>query len=196
MTLGQYLARRFTKSNALTLKEARLIGLCWPLDKGWVKRYSDVVIPDSAIDALDAIANAKKSSNAIDDELRKERKRLRKLVKAGLMTRKDADSELTKAEKLLRNKPATATPVVEKAKSNSDFYASKEWREIRYKALVLHGASCQCCGASRKDGAKLHVDHIKPRSKFPKLELELSNLQVLCEDCNLGKSNKDQTDWR
>jgi 5-methylcytosine-specific restriction endonuclease McrA len=28
------------------------------------------------------------------------------------------------------------------------------------------------------------------------LELTLSNLQVLCEDCNLGKSNTDATDWR
>src|SRR5262249_39926358 len=39
-------------------------------------------------------------------------------------------------------------------------------------------------------------DHIKPRSKFPELELELGNLQVLCADCNLGKRAWDQTDWR
>lgn len=76
------------------------------------------------------------------------------------------------------------------------FYFSREWREVRYQALKLHGGSCQCCGITARDGAKLHVDHIKPRSKFPELELEVSNLQVLCEDCNLGKSNKDSTDWR
>lgn len=76
------------------------------------------------------------------------------------------------------------------------FYASREWREIRYKALKRDGRRCVCCGATPEDGMKMHVDHIKPRSKYPELELELSNLQILCEDCNLGKSNKDETDWR
>lgn len=49
------------------------------------------------------------------------------------------------------------------------------------------------CGDVNKT---IHVDHIKPRSKFPELSLVQSNLQILCADCNLGKSNKDQTDWR
>lgn len=49
---------------------------------------------------------------------------------------------------------------------------------------------------SPKDGVKLHVDHIKPKSLFLHLAYDLNNLQVLCEDCNMGKSNKDDTDWR
>ena len=77
-----------------------------------------------------------------------------------------------------------------------DFYESNEWKKLRYQALVQHGAACQCCGATRADGIKLHVDHIKPRSKYPHLELVLENLQVLCERCNMGKSATDQTDWR
>lgn len=81
-------------------------------------------------------------------------------------------------------------------KAWSDFYASREWRVLRYSALKLHGAACQCCGSSAKDGKVMHVDHIKPRSKYPGLELTLSNLQVLCEDCNLGKLHLDETDWR
>lgn len=75
----------------------------------------------------------------------------------------------------------------------SEFYMTKEWRQLRYSVLVKYGKICMCCGS--KDGY-LHVDHIKPRSKFPELELEFSNLQVLCESCNVGKSNQDQTDWR
>lgn len=75
------------------------------------------------------------------------------------------------------------------------FYDSKEWREVRYQAFVKHGAQCQCCGATRAE-ALLHVDHIKPRVKFPELALSLDNLQILCKDCNFGKSYKDQTDWR
>ena len=76
-----------------------------------------------------------------------------------------------------------------------DFYSSKAWATVRYAALMKHGARCQCCGATAADGARMHVDHIKPRSKYPDLALELSNLQVLCDLCNTAKSNIDQTDW-
>ncbi len=76
------------------------------------------------------------------------------------------------------------------------FYQTELWRRVRYKALKLHGGCCQCCGARAGAGRPLHVDHIKPVSKFPELALELSNLQVLCADCNLGKGAWDRTDWR
>lgn len=49
-----------------------------------------------------------------------------------------------------------------------------------------------CCG-SRKN---IVVDHIYPISKYPSLSLEFDNLQVLCNDCNQGKSNDDFTDFR
>jgi len=90
----------------------------------------------------------------------------------------------------------TYSPDIGFKKLGHDFYKSDEWREVRYKALVMHGAQCQCCGATRADGVKLHVDHIKPKSKFPELALDIKNLQILCEDCNLGKMARDQTDWR
>lgn len=80
--------------------------------------------------------------------------------------------------------------------TGSDFYHSREWRELRVKALVKYSKKCCLCGRAPCDGVILHVDHIKPRSKRPDLELELDNLQILCEDCNLGKSNKYQEDWR
>lgn len=76
------------------------------------------------------------------------------------------------------------------------FYESREWKELRYRVLEKHGTACQCCGAGRKTGAIVHVDHIKPRSRYPELELDFDNLQVLCEACNIGKSNKFSTDWR
>lgn len=76
------------------------------------------------------------------------------------------------------------------------FYGSDAWRRVRYRALRRHGGLCQCCGTPPKVGAPLHVDHIKPRSRFPELALELSNLQVMCVDCNLGKGASDTIDWR
>ena len=50
----------------------------------------------------------------------------------------------------------------------------------------------QICGVTSKDGAKLHVDHIIPVSKGGKTVM--SNLQTLCEQCNIGKSNKTDDD--
>ena len=82
-----------------------------------------------------------------------------------------------------------------KGKLDIPFYESREWRALRYKALIQHGRQCQCCGA-KPPQIILHVDHIKPRSIHPELELDIDNLQILCEDCNLGKSNKDDTDFR
>jgi len=77
------------------------------------------------------------------------------------------------------------------------FYKSSEWQEVRYQALKKHGRRCLVCGRNPRDhGIAIHVDHIKPRSLFPELALDIDNLQVLCEDCNLGKSNRDSIDWR
>jgi 5-methylcytosine-specific restriction endonuclease McrA len=100
-----------------------------------------------------------------------------------------------------RIKHAASLPVLPPApvrppKPSVGFYASDEWRRVRYDALKLHGGRCQCCGAAPTRDAPLHVDHIKPRSRFPELELALDNLQVLCAACNLGKGARDQTDWR
>lgn len=74
-----------------------------------------------------------------------------------------------------------------------EFYRTREWYSVRYKAILKYGRVCACCGSLQ---GPHHVDHIKPRSKYPRLELELRNLQVLCEPCNIGKSNTDETDWR
>lgn len=76
------------------------------------------------------------------------------------------------------------------------FYTSDEWRALRYEALKIYGRKCLVCGATPELGAVLHVDHVKPRSLYPELELSLANLQILCADCNLGKSNKDSIDYR
>ncbi len=76
------------------------------------------------------------------------------------------------------------------------FYDSREWKELRYLALRNTDGRCQCCGACSKDGVRIHVDHIQPRYKRPDLSLCLDNLQVLCDDCNMGKGAWDSTDWR
>lgn len=61
------------------------------------------------------------------------------------------------------------------------------WR-LRALVLMRDGARCQLCGADVASGAKLHVDHIVPWSKGG--ETDLDNLQILCETCNIGKSDQ------
>ena len=80
--------------------------------------------------------------------------------------------------------------------SGDAFYQTPEWKELRYKALKKSNGACVCCGARRGGGVVLHVDHIKPRYKFPELSLSLSNLQVLCADCNQAKGAWDQTEFK
>lgn len=77
-----------------------------------------------------------------------------------------------------------------------DICKTPKWRKLRYEAFAKYGNKCQCCGASPETGAVLHVDHIKPKSIYPELAFNIDNLQILCEDCNMGKSNLWETDWR
>jgi 5-methylcytosine-specific restriction endonuclease McrA len=78
------------------------------------------------------------------------------------------------------------------------FLESYEWRRLRMVVIKKRGARCECCGASPRDdkSVRINVDHVKPRRLFPELALVEENLQVLCNVCNHGKGNWDQTDWR
>lgn len=76
------------------------------------------------------------------------------------------------------------------------FYSTKRWLTLRFKALEKYGQHCMCCNRSASDGVRIDVDHVYPRSKFPELEYELTNLQILCNLCNVGKSNIVIKDFR
>lgn len=80
-------------------------------------------------------------------------------------------------------------------KSNDDFYHSWEWAQLRFEVLLHYGAKCMLCGATN-EVTKITVDHIKPRSIYPELELDFKNLQVLCDLCNRGKSRRHEIDFR
>lgn len=81
--------------------------------------------------------------------------------------------------------------------ASAAFYQSREWRALRYQALKKYGGACSACGRSAaKHGVVIHVDHIRPRSKYPHLALRLDNLQLLCHECNLAKGNRDEIKWR
>jgi len=126
---------------------------------------------------------------------RRASKRLRNLARKAKKAANKAIARAKPAPKQAR--PVALNPeVAYRPGMGVDFYRTREWMRLRYQALDKHGATCQCCGATRAQGEQMHVDHIKPRSIYPALELVLDNLQVLCRPCNLGKSNTSETDWR
>jgi len=63
---------------------------------------------------------------------------------------------------------------------------------MRYVVLSRDRFKCAICGSSPATDIKcrLHVDHVVPLSAGG--VTELSNLRTLCEECNIGKSNKQE----
>lgn len=77
-------------------------------------------------------------------------------------------------------------------KPRDSFYTSREWADVRREVMSLYAHQCMKCGT----GERIQVDHIKPRSLWPHLELAIDNCQLLCEQCNSRKSNKETSDYR
>lgn len=61
---------------------------------------------------------------------------------------------------------------------------------LRFEILKRNDYRCQMCGLTAKDGAVLQIDHITPVAKGGSNDAD--NLQVLCRDCNAGKSDSWQ----
>lgn len=97
----------------------------------------------------------------------------------------------------LKRPPLPQTPpkttITEDAIKN--FYVSWEWKRLSYDIKLERGRKCECCGAKAPD-VRIITDHIKPLRKYWSLRLVRSNLQVLCDDCNMGKGSRDETDFR
>lgn len=75
-----------------------------------------------------------------------------------------------------------------KRKQTIEYQRSLMKPSLRYDIMHRDFFTCQICGSDKKDGVKLHVDHIYPVSKGGKTTHE--NLRTLCERCNLGKGAK------
>jgi len=66
-----------------------------------------------------------------------------------------------------------------------------EWLALRQEVIdrdAVNGETfCVYCG-KKCLGQERHIDHIKPKSKFPDLALIIENLQILCKACNFRKA--------
>lgn len=173
MKIREYLAKKYNVAvpSTMTKLEARAFDIPFPLVAKWLEFYGDRPVTDTAVRKIEA---------GLGKRLKKQERKMNRgarHTRRGLAVVASIDKKATFA-------------------TTDAFLLSYEWRRVRMQVLKKHGARCQCCGATANDGLRMHVDHIKPRKLFPELALSLDNLQVLCEECNHGKGNWDETDWR
>ena len=60
-------------------------------------------------------------------------------------------------------------------------------QDIKYATWIHGGKICSNCDIDIQDFSDVHADHIDPHSKGG--QTTLANLQILCQDCNLQKSD-------
>ena len=171
-TLLKYLADKYGYlAPTMTKAEAICLGIRYPLKHGWMQEYGGMEITYEMEKRLKSLCflDSRAEANKVAREFAKKNGR-----------------------PVTGGQNAIPLSLIQ----SKDFYLSVEWEEARYQALKKSKGKCECCGASKKDGAILHVDHIRPKHIAPELALSVWNLQVLCAPCNRGKSYKDTTDWR
>lgn len=177
MNIDSYLSLKYQsdRPTTITRAEAKILGIKFPLKKGWRLQHGHREI---------TVEMAARLSDAMS-------------IRSGRMTTTKAKALALRGSKasLVAAKHAQWSPKPISVTSDA-FLQSYEWRRVRMQAIKQYGARCQCCGATPADSVRLHVDHIKPRQLFPALALDIENLQILCEECNHGKGNWDMTDWR
>lgn len=67
------------------------------------------------------------------------------------------------------------------------------WRDLKVHLYKVFPYKCMKC---YKQNCEIHADHVLPKSKHSSHKYKLDNLQVLCRECNLEKSNKNKIDYR
>ncbi len=105
-----------------------------------------------------------------------------------------ANSEDVNIQETANEEQAEANIVIENSNKKIEKIKTKRTPRninlrLRWTILKRDNFSCRKCGRSpAKDPATvLHIDHITPWSKNGETVHE--NLETLCQDCNLGKSN-------
>ena len=80
---------------------------------------------------------------------------------------------------------------IQPSESTTITHRTKRDINLRMRFMVMKRDDFKCCLCGRSPattpGLELHIDHIIPWSKGG--ETVIDNLQTLCSDCNLGKSN-------
>jgi uncharacterized protein (TIGR02646 family) len=66
----------------------------------------------------------------------------------------------------------------------------KNYKDIKNQLMDKFHGHCAYCGKKLHSNIDANIEHFKPKSIYPELEFEWSNLLLSCRECNVIKSNK------
>lgn len=71
------------------------------------------------------------------------------------------------------------------------------WSRYRDRIIERDGGKCMSCYIKHGEYVmdNLQVHHIKPRTKYPELMYEDTNVVTMCKQCNLIIGTKEQLDF-
>ncbi|HLP45010.1 MAG TPA: retron system putative HNH endonuclease [Candidatus Kapabacteria bacterium] len=103
---------------------------------------------------------------------------------------------MRRVEKDFQKPPVELKACVQKYKmiflaENKDEALKSNYYQNARKALEeLYHGKCAYCEISNKTGSYMRIDHYRPKSLYPWLAVEWSNLVYSCEICNTKKGNQ------
>lgn len=66
----------------------------------------------------------------------------------------------------------------------------KNYKDIKNQLMDKFHGNCAYCGKKLHSNIDANIEHFRPKSIYPELEFEPSNLLLSCRECNAIKSNK------
>lgn len=110
------------------------------------------------------------------------------IFQIGIKNKKEIDSNIEKLKKLRDSIPELQKFQIPKKKKTTPLKRKRGVLPQGLRHLVFKKSNFKCvqCGVSKKESS-LHIDHILPLSRGGTDELD--NLQILCRECNLDKSD-------
>lgn len=78
------------------------------------------------------------------------------------------------------------------------FYKSYKWRKFRERIIKRDQEICIRCMITHNyiEKNNLEVHHIKPRSQYPELAFDETNVITLCKSCNTHLGTKGELDFK
>jgi phage FluMu protein Com len=100
-------------------------------------------------------------------------------------------AKLPEPEKLIKNREKWTASYVAACSAQSGNRPSP-WRDdaIRAQLEVETSSRCAYCDAHIAHISTSHIEHHRPRAKYPELVVEWANLTIACPRCNGSKGDK------
>ena len=100
--------------------------------------------------------------------------------------------------KLIRPQKPIELSEKEQKELTQEYFESKKsksvWNRDYIRRALLDSTNGKCCYCEKKIGSgktDMHIDHFKPKSKYPDSVVEWDNLMPSCPDCNRSKNDHD-----